>query len=156
MRDRLAKQLAGQYGGTAKQEEEQGQYIDTIYDDTTSTYVPVPITQIMSDFSRNKYHQHGQDTGSVFLNSLLGYIPNSPLQPGAGGSYDPNAAAAAIAPAPAPAPVAAPTPAQQMVADRMNGSDGGMPDHQGYGGLGMAGYDAPGGGGGDGGGGGKA
>lgn len=154
--DALARQLAGltSLSPTEQNVGENRAYLDNIYDDTVSTYAPVPITQILADFAKNKYQQHGQDTGSVFLNSLLGYIPNSSMTPGEGGTPLPPTTNNPVngGGGTSGAPVGQ---LQQMVINRMNGSDGGKFDRQGYGGLGMSGYDSPNAGGGNGGGGDK-
>jgi hypothetical protein len=87
------------------------QNLKGIYKDTVATYVPQPITSVMSDFAKGAYQQYGQDSGSPFLNSLLGFAPGTPPAPGTGGTgqFAPGAGAAA-----APA-AAAPAPQQQQV-----------------------------------------
>jgi hypothetical protein len=100
----LRDQLTKGFGMTP---EEQQADLQSTYQDTTATYVPAPITQILADFAKNPYQQYGQDSGSPFLNSLLGFAPGQPPAPGTGGTgqFAPGAGQAQ-------APVAAPAPAQ--------------------------------------------
>lgn len=140
----LRDQLSRGYGTPP---EEQEAYLRSMYGDTTQTYVPQPLSGVLDDFSKNSYQQYGMDTGSPFLNALLGYSPGTPPAPGTGatGQYDPTAMAAAAA-AEAErlrlqreAEEAARNSASSMMWSRMNDFGGGR-DAQGYGGLGQSGY----------------
>lgn len=140
----LSRQLAaaGNIDPNAQQVEDQRAYLDNIYNDTVSTYVPVPVTQVLADFAKNKYQQHNQDTGSVFLNSLLGYIPNSNAAPGGGGnpgSGNNSGGGSGGSGGSGGGSPATPTQVADEYLARMKGN-GGLMDARGYGGLGMEGY----------------
>lgn len=84
------------------------------YKDTVATYAPQPITAVMADFAKAPYQQYNQNSGSPFLNSLLGFLP-PPSDPATGQPPDPvpnptpsPPFAAGPSPAPAPAPSFAP------------------------------------------------
>jgi hypothetical protein len=127
LRDQLAQ-------GYNTPPEEQDAYLRSTYKDTTATYVPQPITQVLADFARGAYQQYGQDSGSPFLNSLLGFAPGAPPAPGTG------ATGQFAAPAPAPIPAAAVVEEVQKMYSRAIEGDS-RQDREGYGGLGMSGYD---------------
>jgi hypothetical protein len=95
MLDAMSRQLAAGYGPS---QEAQKAALQGTYQDTTTPYLPQPIMGVIDAIKTGKYQQYGQDTGSPFLNSLLGFTSEVPA-PGSGatGQFDPAAMAAAAA-----------------------------------------------------------
>jgi hypothetical protein len=95
MLDAMSRQLAAGFGGT---QADQQAALQNTYKDTTATYLPQPIMGAIEALQGGQYQQYGQDSGSPYLNGLLGFTGNVP-QPGTGatGQFDPAVIAAKLA-----------------------------------------------------------